>query len=86
MVMILGKNPLSEWGDRQPTNPPSPSHRSLLPSGDFLAHLFFECANDGLAIEGNFQEPKPPVSTPEPSSMLALALLGGTFALKRRFS
>lgn len=58
--------------------------RSLLPSGDFLAHLFFECANDGMAIEGSFEEP--PVSTPEPNSMLALALLGGTFALKRRFS
>ncbi|MDJ1184952.1 XDD3 family exosortase-dependent surface protein [Roseofilum casamattae] len=62
--------------------------RSLLPSGDFIAHLFYECLNDGIALAGNLEAPPvvPPVATPEPGSMLALALLGSAFALKRRFN
>ncbi len=59
--------------------------RNLLPTGDFLAYLFAECANDGLALAGTLDAPPPPpVGTPEPSAMLALALVGGVFALKRR--
>lgn len=42
--------------------------KSLLPEGNYIAHLFAECANDGMAIE----------SVPEPSSMTGLAMLGAT--------
>ena len=60
--------------------------RSLLPTGDFIAHLFYECLNDGIAIDGNLEPYVEilPVPTPEPGSVLALALLGSAFALKRR--
>lgn len=42
--------------------------KSLLPEGNYIAHLFAECANDGMAIK----------SVPEPSSMTGLAMLGAT--------
>ena len=29
--------------------------RSLLPDGDFIAHVFAECINDGLAMMGNLE-------------------------------
>lgn len=38
--------------------------RSLFPNGDFTAHFFEECINDGIAIKGTL--------VPEPSSMIAL--------------
>ena len=44
--------------------------RSLLPGGDFIAHLFVECGNDGVAISGTVQD------VPEPSAMVGLALFG----------
>ena len=46
--------------------------KSLLPEGNYIAHLFAECANDGMAIEGDIK------GVPEPSSMTGLAMLGAT--------
>lgn len=42
----------------------------LLPTGDFIAHLFAECNNDGIVLAGNLAD------VPEPSAMLGLALFG----------
>lgn len=42
----------------------------LLDTGDFIAHLFAECDNDGLALAGTL------VDVPEPSTMISLALVG----------
>lgn len=57
--------------------------KSLLPVGDFVAHLFAECANDGMAIEGEFQmamnPDDPNTEVPEPTGTAALALLGLSF-------
>ncbi len=44
--------------------------RSFLPGGEFFAHLFVECGNDGIALSGEMQD------VPEPSAMLGLTLLG----------
>lgn len=47
--------------------------RSLLPTGDYLAQLLAECANDGMAIKGQFSK-----DVPEPITGLVLAAgLGG---------
>lgn len=59
--------------------------------GDFVAHLFYECLNDGMAIEGNLaavpgNSPETG-SVPEPSSLLGLSLFGLSVAgnrLRRR--
>lgn len=40
--------------------------RSLLPSGSYLAHLFAECANDGIVLSGELEVE----AVPEPSSIL----------------
>ncbi|AFY85402.1 PEP-CTERM sorting domain-containing protein [Oscillatoria acuminata] len=61
--------------------------KSLMPVGEFVAHLFAECANDGVALLGEFAVASVPgdgdVSVPEPSSMLGLLALGLTFAGSR---
>ena len=61
--------------------------KSLMPVGEFVAHLFAECANDGVALLGEFAAASVPgdgdVSVPEPSSMLGLLALGLTFAGSR---
>jgi hypothetical protein len=56
--------------------------RSLLPSQQFVASVFLECGNDGIAIKGAFDNPR----VPEPSAMGGLALLGlvGTHRRLRR--
>ncbi len=57
--------------------------KSLMPVGEFVATLFAECANDGIALLGEFAVATVPgddVSVPEPSSMLGLLALGLTFA------
>lgn len=55
--------------------------RALMPSGKYIANIFAECANDGIAIA---QEAE---AVPEPSEILgtltSLSFLG-TFALKRK--
>ncbi|MGC9504770.1 XDD3 family exosortase-dependent surface protein [Baaleninema sp.] len=61
--------------------------RDLLPDGDFMAHLFAECLNDGVVMAGNlapYEEEPPTESVPEPTSALALLVVGGLGLLKRR--
>jgi len=43
---------------------------SHLPGGDFVAHFFAECLNEGTAFEGTVE------SVPEPMSALAVAVFG----------
>ncbi|MDJ1180552.1 PEP-CTERM sorting domain-containing protein [Roseofilum sp. BLCC_M91] len=47
--------------------------------GEFVAHLFAECTNDGMAIQGTFEE-VPSVPVPEPTAVAGLALVGLMFA------
>jgi hypothetical protein len=55
--------------------------RSLIGSGNYLANVFVECGNDGVALAGT-------TAVPEPSSMAGLALVGltaaGSMLRKRR--
>ena len=44
--------------------------------GDFVAHLFAECINDGAAIVGKFEEVVAEVPVPEPTATVGLALFG----------
>lgn len=44
--------------------------KSALPVGDFMANLFYECGNSGIADAGNI------APVPEPMTMLGLALGG----------
>lgn len=56
--------------------------KSLIASGDYMASLFLECANDGVALAGHATEP-----VPEPATAAGLAFLGLTFLggkLRRR--
>lgn len=54
---------------------------SKLPGGRFIAHLWAECFNEGTAFEGEI------ASVPEPTSALALAVVGGVaWARKRKAS
>lgn len=50
--------------------------QSLLPTGNFIATLFAECGNDGMAIES--------AAVPEPTTMAGLALAGSGLTLLRR--
>lgn len=52
--------------------------------GDFTAHIFAECFNDGVALKGNLSPEDPGASTPEPTGIAALALLGLGLAGARR--
>lgn len=59
--------------------------RSDLPAGggNFLAHLFLECGNDGVALAGTLSE------VPEPTGILGLAvvgMLGSASWLRRKLS
>lgn len=59
--------------------------QSLLPSGDAIASLFFECNNDGLAANVKVE------SVPEPTTMLGvvlggLGLVGGKLKKRRQAS
>ena len=59
--------------------------RSDLPAegGNFIAHLFLECGNDGIALAGTLTE------VPEPTGILGLAMvgmLGSASWLRRKFS
>ncbi|MDY6939227.1 MAG: PEP-CTERM sorting domain-containing protein [Cyanobacteriota bacterium] len=64
--------------------------RALLPGSDYLAHLFAECINDGMAIAGTLSASAvSPVSAsvPEPASILGLvtvASLGASSKLRKR--
>lgn len=56
--------------------------------GDFVAHVFAECLNDGVAVKGNLTpEGDQPKSTPEPLSLLGLIGVGaalGTFSQRTK--
>ncbi|MBE9225528.1 PEP-CTERM sorting domain-containing protein [Phormidium sp. LEGE 05292] len=58
--------------------------RSLLGSGSYMANVFVECGNDGVALAGNLAK------APEPSSIVGLALVGltaaGSMLRKRRLA
>jgi hypothetical protein len=47
-------------------------NKSSMPSGNYIANFFAECANDGIAIKGSFE------AVPEPSSWLG-TLVGLSF-------
>jgi hypothetical protein len=61
--------------------------KSLMPVGEFVAHLFAECANDGVALLGDFQgatgSRELGVSVPEPGSLLGLAVFSMTLSMRR---
>lgn len=46
--------------------------------GNFVASIFQECGNDGVAVKGHTKK------VPEPSSLLGLTVLGGLLAVSRR--
>lgn len=51
--------------------------RSLLPSGNFIASLFVECANDGIALINSLTEQEDPSQdVPEPTAMFSLLAVG----------
>ena len=53
--------------------------REILPDGDYLAHLFLECGNDGVALAGELDsEP-----VPEPTSWIGAIAVGLTMAGSR---
>jgi hypothetical protein len=57
--------------------------KSLLPGGNYIASMFLECGNDGIALDGYSA-----AGIPEPTTMVGLALagagLGAARARKRR--
>ncbi|OAB56885.1 hypothetical protein AY600_07010 [Phormidium willei BDU 130791] len=59
--------------------------KSLLPDGDFIAHIFAECVNDGMAMVGNLASADvDPESVPEPASILGLLAVGGVMLNRKR--
>ena len=54
--------------------------RDLLPSGDFIAHILAECANDAMALTGTLQSE---IDVPEPSKLLGLLSLGLLLAAQK---
>ena len=64
--------------------------RALLPGSDYIAHLFAECINDGMAIAGNLSTQAlsdNSASVPEPASLMGLAavgLIGASGKLRKR--
>ncbi len=49
-------------------------------SGNFIANLFAECGNDGLAIKSSFARGR----VPEPATMVGMAVVGGLGLLRRK--
>ena len=55
--------------------------QSLLPSGSFLANIFLECGNDGIAIAAD----TPAAAVPEPTTLAGTAIgIATLLGLKRR--
>lgn len=52
--------------------------RKLLPNGNFIANLFAECGNDGIALSGSLKD------VPEPSVLAGLATVGLLAAARYR--
>lgn len=58
-----------------------------LPGGisDYMAHVFLECANDGVALAGTFELPEENDEVvPEPSALLGLSAIGLAFLARKR--
>ncbi|MBP0015923.1 MAG: PEP-CTERM sorting domain-containing protein [Cyanobacteria bacterium SBLK] len=60
-----------------------------LPGGisNYMAHIFLECANDGVALAGNFTMPdegNDDAVVPEPSALLGLSAMGLAFFTRKR--
>lgn len=53
--------------------------KSLFPSGNFLATLFAECANDGMTLQGTLTATREPENVPEPSVIFGLVTTGLIF-------
>jgi hypothetical protein len=49
-------------------------------AGNFIANMFAECGNDGLAIKSNFTRG---YKVPEPTAMAGMAVVGGMSLLRR---
>ncbi len=58
--------------------------KALLPTGDFTAHFFEECINDGVAIKGSFSAVPEPAALVQAVLGLAVVGLGGWRKLRRR--
>ncbi len=65
--------------------------KDLFPSGSFIAHVLAECANDGMALQGELATQKPPEEeskdVPEsstPMSLLCLCLLVFSKGLRKQ--
>jgi hypothetical protein len=61
--------------------------RNFLPDGDYIAHVFAECLNDGMAIASTLPRveiPVDPESVPEPGAVVGLLVLGGLAIAQRR--
>ena len=63
--------------------------RESLPVGDFIAHFLAECANDSIAFIGTLlgREGSPgpePESVPEPTTGLALLVVGAGYGIRLR--
>ncbi|MBE9114319.1 PEP-CTERM sorting domain-containing protein [Lusitaniella coriacea LEGE 07157] len=58
----------------------------MLPSGinSFMAHVFLECLNDGVALAGNIDIPSEQQDVPEPAGLLSLGFVGLTFLKFRK--
>ncbi|MEC4804162.1 MAG: XDD3 domain-containing surface protein [Jaaginema sp. PMC 1079.18] len=56
--------------------------KSLLPTGDFIAHILAECNNDGMALIGEISDAE---SVPEPAGLVGLGVFGlGLWGQRRR--
>ena len=61
--------------------------RNLLPDGDYIAHVFAECLNDGIAMTGTLPrlpEDHDDADVPEPGLMAGILVVGGLGLMKRR--
>jgi hypothetical protein len=56
--------------------------KSFVPTANFIASVFLECGNDGVALKGSVEGG--PQSVPEPGSLLGVALIGGLVIGSRR--
>ncbi len=59
-------------------------NKSSMPSGNYIANLFAECANDAIALKGSFQTASAE-AVPEPSTVFGTLVGLGILAAKRKF-
>lgn len=52
--------------------------------GSFVASIFAECLNDGVAVKGELVAPPPETKVPEPAALLGLGTILGLLKLRRR--